>query len=431
MAEASSTTERPPVLAVEGLTVSFRAVAGVVPAVRGVDLTVGAGETVALVGESGSGKSASVLGMLGLFHPDSAAVEADRLEFEGITLSAGRREDLQDLLGTRIGIIFQDPQSSLDPTMRVGKQIAEVPRLRQRLDRDTVRRKVLDSLAEVGIRDPEWCASAYPHELSGGMRQRAMIATVMIAGPSLLIADEPTTALDVTLQAQVIDLLDTLQQERGTGILFITHDLSLVSEFADRVMVMYAGTVVRVRRHRGRRRTAVAPVHQGAAGVGPAPRRGPGHTDTGAPARSPGSAQRLPVPDPVRPCPRPLRAGRASRLQAAQRPDHPLLARRAGGRAVLRMGAGSGADRSFHAPAHRRGAARVERCGRLLLPGGAGSAPTRGPARSGGRVAVGEGARVGGAGGRVGQRQDQPGAQHHEAGSVDLGPDLGRGARHR
>ena len=244
MADAGSTTERPPVLAVEGLTVSFRAVAGVVPAVRGVDLTVGAGETVALVGESGSGKSASVLGMLGLFHPDSAAVEADRFEFEDMTLSAGRREDLQDLLGTRIGIIFQDPQSSLDPTMKVGKQIAEVPRLRQRLDRSTVRQKVLDSLAEVGIRDPEWCASAYPHELSGGMRQRAMIATVMIAGPSLLIADEPTTALDVTLQAQVIDLLATLQEERGTGILFITHDLSLVSEFADRVMVMYAGTVV-------------------------------------------------------------------------------------------------------------------------------------------------------------------------------------------
>ena len=244
MADAGSTTERPPVLAVEGLTVSFRAVAGDVPAVRGIDLAVGAGETVALVGESGSGKSASVIGMLGLFHPESATVEAERFEFEGTSLTAGKREDLRDLLGTRIGVIFQDPQSSLDPTMKVGKQIAEVPRLRQRLARSAVRQKVLDSLEEVGIRDPQWCASAYPHELSGGMRQRAMIATVMIAGPSLLIADEPTTALDVTLQAQVIDLLATLQEERGTGILFITHDLSLVSEFADRVMVMYAGAVV-------------------------------------------------------------------------------------------------------------------------------------------------------------------------------------------
>ena len=244
MADAGSTTERPPVLAVEGLTVSFRAVAGDVPAVRGIDLAVGAGETVALVGESGSGKSASVIGMLGLFHPESATVEAERFEFEGTSLTAGKREDLRDLLGTRIGVIFQDPQSSLDPTMKVGKQIAEVPRLRQRLARGAVRQKVLDSLEEVGIRDPQWCASAYPHELSGGMRQRAMIATVMIAGPSLLIADEPTTALDVTLQAQVIDLLATLQEERGTGILFITHDLSLVSEFADRVMVMYAGAVV-------------------------------------------------------------------------------------------------------------------------------------------------------------------------------------------
>ena len=302
-----------PVLAVEGLTVSFRAVAGVVPAVRGIDLAVGAGETVALVGESGSGKSASVLGMLGLFHPDSAAVEAERFEFEDLELSAGRREDLKDLLGTRIGIVFQDPQSSLDPTMKVGRQIAEVPRLRQGLDRDTVRRRVLGSLAEVGIRDPEWCASAYPHELSGGMRQRAMIAAVMIAGPSLLIADEPTTALDVTLQAQVIDLLATLQQERGTGILFITHDLSLVSEFADRVLVMYAGAVVESGDTEAVVNRPSHPYTRALLESVPRLDGGPGQADTGTPARPSGPAQRLSLPHALRRGPRPLRAGRAVR----------------------------------------------------------------------------------------------------------------------
>ena len=232
------------VLRVQGLRVAFRTSAGLVQAVRGVDFEVGVGETVALVGESGSGKSASVLGMLGLFPPESALVRAESLEFEGAAIVDADRSALRSLLGRRIGVVFQDPQSSLNPTMRVGRQIGEVIRLHEHRSRSEVKARVLTVLEEVGIPDPPGCARAYPHQLSGGMRQRAMIAMATIASPSLLIADEPTTALDVTLQAQVIDLLRELQRRHGSGILFVTHDLSLVSEFADRIIVMYAGRIV-------------------------------------------------------------------------------------------------------------------------------------------------------------------------------------------
>ena len=232
------------VLRVQGLQVAFRTSAGLLQAVRGVDFEVGVGETVALVGESGSGKSASVLGMLGLFHPESALVRAERLEFEDAAIVDADRSTLRSLLGRRIGVVFQDPQSSLNPTMRVGRQIGEVIRLHEHRSGSDVKAKVLRVLEEVGIPDPPGCARAYPHQLSGGMRQRAMIAMATIASPSLLIADEPTTALDVTLQAQIIDLLREMQCAHGSGILFVTHDLSLVSEFADRIIVMYAGRIV-------------------------------------------------------------------------------------------------------------------------------------------------------------------------------------------
>ena len=233
------------ILEVDELNVTFRTSAGPLHAVRGITFEVAAGETVGLVGESGSGKSATVLGMLGLFHTQDATIQAGRLDFESVSLlGPNRRSRLKDLLGWRIGVIFQDPQSSLNPTMRIGRQIGEGLALHQGLSRLQTRTSVLAALDEVGIPDPEWCASAYPHELSGGMRQRAMIAMATIGDPALLIADEPTTALDVTLQAQVIDLLGQMQREHGSGILFITHDLALVSEFADRILVMYAGRIV-------------------------------------------------------------------------------------------------------------------------------------------------------------------------------------------
>ena len=233
------------ILDVEELNVIFRTSTGPLHAVRGIGFEVAAGETVGLVGESGSGKSATVLGMLGLFHTQDAKIEANRLDFESESLlGPNRRARLKELLGLRIGIIFQDPQSSLNPTMRIGRQIGEALALHRGLSRQETRGRVLEALDEVGIPDPEWCARSYPHELSGGMRQRAMIAMATIGDPALLIADEPTTALDVTLQAQVIDLLGQMQRSHGSGILFITHDLALVSEFADRILVMYAGRIV-------------------------------------------------------------------------------------------------------------------------------------------------------------------------------------------
>ena len=232
------------VLEVTGLQVAFNTASGPVPAVRGVDLTVRSGETVALVGESGSGKSTSVLGMLGLV-PRSALVTAEALCFEGqSSLDPRSRPLLRNQLGRGIGVVFQDPQSSLNPTMRVGAQIGETLSVHQRLSKAESRQRVLAALDEVAVPDPERCFKAYPHELSGGMRQRVMIAMATIMKPSLLIADEPTTALDVTIQAQIVDLLLDLQRTHGTAIVFITHDLSLVSGFADRTMVMYAGQVV-------------------------------------------------------------------------------------------------------------------------------------------------------------------------------------------
>lgn len=249
------TTDRPPqiedaqqpdvILDVRGLEVTFATNSGKVPAVRDVDISVARGETIAVVGESGSGKSTSMLGLLGLFRGDVASVRTRSITFAGRDMAVeGRRNRLNHLLGREIGVIFQDPQSSLNPTARIGRQIGEVLRVHHRLGRAETRRRVLEALDEVGIPDPGWCARAFPHELSGGMRQRAMIAMATIGEPSLLVADEPTTALDVTLQSQIVDLLIDLQRRHGMAIVFITHDLSLVSGFAERTMVMYAGQVV-------------------------------------------------------------------------------------------------------------------------------------------------------------------------------------------
>ena len=186
MSSAAQTPAPAPdrILEVDELNVIFRTSTGPLHAVRGIGFEVGAGETVGLVGESGSGKSATVLGMMGLFHTQDATIKANRLDFESESLlGPNRRSRLKDLLGLRIGIIFQDPQSSLNPTMRIGRQIGEALALHQGLPRQETRTRVLAALDEVGIPDPEWCASAYPHELSGGMRQRAMIAMATHRGP--------------------------------------------------------------------------------------------------------------------------------------------------------------------------------------------------------------------------------------------------------
>jgi len=212
--------------------------------VRGVSLEVRR-ERLGIVGESGSGKSTLGRAILGLV-PSPGMVTADRLAFAGVDLLRASRAQWRDLRGGRIGMVLQDPKFSLNPVMRVGAQIAEGLRDHKGLRGRAARRRVLDLLAGVRIRDPERVAHAYPHELSGGMGQRAMIAMMLAGEPDLLIADEPTSALDVTVQLQVLAILDDLVRERGMGLVFISHDLELVATFCDRVAIMYAGQVVEV-----------------------------------------------------------------------------------------------------------------------------------------------------------------------------------------
>jgi peptide/nickel transport system ATP-binding protein len=229
-------------LTVEKLRVAFPTRTGLVDAVRGVSLEVGR-EKVGIVGESGSGKSTLGRAIVGLL-PSQAVVSADRLEFEGLDLLRARSAQWRELRGGRIGMILQDPKHALNPVMRVGAQIAESLRDHQSLRGRAARERVLDLLADVRIRDPRRVARAWPHELSGGMGQRVMIATMLAGEPDLLIADEPTSALDVTVQLQVLAILDDLVARRGMGLVFISHDLELVATFCDRVAIMYAGRVV-------------------------------------------------------------------------------------------------------------------------------------------------------------------------------------------
>ena len=229
-------------LEVENLRVRFPTPTGVVEAVRGVSFAVGA-EKVGIVGESGSGKSTVGRALLRLI-PRPGIVEADRLAFADTDLLRASERRMRALRGARLAMILQDPRHALNPVMRVGRQIEEAVRVHERVGRREARRRALDALAAVRIRDPERVYAAYPHELSGGMGQRAMIAIMLAAGPELLIADEPTSALDVTVQAQVLVILDDLVTRRGMGLVFISHDLELVGSFCDRVLVMYAGRVL-------------------------------------------------------------------------------------------------------------------------------------------------------------------------------------------
>ena len=231
-------------LAVDKLRVAFPTRTGLVDAVRGVSLTVGR-EKLGIVGESGSGKSTLGRAILRL-QPPQAAVTAERLEFDGIDLLRARPAQWRDLRGGRIGMVLQDPKYSLNPVMRVGSQIEECVRDHQGLRGRAARARVQELLSAVRIRDPRRVASAWPHELSGGMGQRVMIATMLAGEPDLLIADEPTSALDVTVQLQVLAILDDLVGQRGMGLIFISHDLELVATFCDRVAIMYAGRVVEV-----------------------------------------------------------------------------------------------------------------------------------------------------------------------------------------
>jgi len=229
-------------LEVRDLRVGFPSAAGVLPAVRGVSFALAPGEVLGLVGESGSGKSVTALAVMGLL-PPQARVEGS-IRFEGRELTALGARDFRQLRGARIGMIFQEPMTALNPVMRVGDQVAEAVRAHQRVRRAAARARAVEALREVAIPEPERRARDYPHQLSGGQRQRVMIAIAIANRPALLIADEPTTALDVTVQAQILDLLGELRDKLGLAMLFISHDLAVVSQVSRRTAVMYAGSVV-------------------------------------------------------------------------------------------------------------------------------------------------------------------------------------------
>jgi dipeptide transport system ATP-binding protein len=228
---------------IENLTVEFGAEGDALRAVDGVSLTVSEGELVGIVGESGSGKSVASLAMMGLIE-FPGRVTADRLAFGGQDLLTLPQKQRRAITGREIAMIFQEPMTSLNPCFTVGFQIAEAIKVHQGGDRQSRRRRTLELLDQVGIPDPASRLSAFPHQLSGGMSQRVMIAMAIACNPRLLIADEPTTALDVTIQSQILDLLLSLQRDRGMAMILITHDLGLVAEAAKRVIVMYAGQVV-------------------------------------------------------------------------------------------------------------------------------------------------------------------------------------------
>lgn len=229
-------------LDVQNLRVTFDTETGPVEAVRGVSFTLGR-ERLGIVGESGSGKTMTGRAVLRLIRPPGR-IEADRMVFDGQDLMKASEKDMRALRGKRIGMVMQDPKYSLNPVMTVGDQLTEGLRRRDGLGRKDAEAKALAALEAVQIRDPQRVMGAYPHELSGGMGQRVMIAMMLIPEPDLLIADEPTSALDVTVQAEVLSILDRLVRDRGMGLIFISHDLRLVARFCDRVLVMYKGRVV-------------------------------------------------------------------------------------------------------------------------------------------------------------------------------------------
>ncbi|MBB3426646.1 MULTISPECIES: ABC transporter ATP-binding protein [unclassified Rhizobium] len=229
-------------LTVENLKVRYPTRTGVIDAVRGVSFTLGR-ERLGIVGESGSGKSQTGRAIMGLT-PPHGLVTADRLNFSGIDLLSISARERRSLRGKRIAMVLQDPKYSLDPVMTIGRQITETLRTHEKVSKAEARDRAMAMLEAVQIRDPGRVYDLHPHEVSGGMGQRVMIAMMLIAGPELLIADEPTSALDVTVQLDVLRIMDKLVSERGMGLIFVSHDLRLVSSFCDRVIVMYAGKVV-------------------------------------------------------------------------------------------------------------------------------------------------------------------------------------------
>ena len=231
-------------LDIENLWVKFPTRQGIFDAVRGISFSLGR-ERLGIVGESGSGKSMTGRAILRLIRPPGL-VEADFINLDGINLLDKSEKEMRVVRGQRISMVMQDPKFSLNPVMTIGDQIIEAYRLANKSSKSVAFKKSLEMLEAVSIRDPERVMRAYPHEMSGGMGQRIMIAMMLIPNPEILIADEPTSALDVSVQKQVLNIMDKLVKERGMGLIFISHDLNLVADFCDRVLIMYAGRVVEV-----------------------------------------------------------------------------------------------------------------------------------------------------------------------------------------
>ena len=233
-----------PLLRVHNLRTYFHTGGGIARAVDGVSFDIHAGETVGMVGESGCGKSVTALSLLRLVDPPGRIEPDSRIEFEGKDLLSLDEEGIRRLRGNRIAMVFQEPMTALNPVFTIGDQVAEVARVHSDMGRKAAWERAIEMLNLVGIPDPRERAKSYPHQLSGGMRQRVLIAMALVMNPSLLIADEPTTALDVTIQAQILELLADLQQRLGLAVLLITHDLGVVAEVTSRVLVMYGGQIV-------------------------------------------------------------------------------------------------------------------------------------------------------------------------------------------
>jgi oligopeptide/dipeptide ABC transporter ATP-binding protein len=234
----------PPLLEISDLHTEFRTGAGVVRAVDGVSYTVGAGETVAVVGESGSGKSVTALSILRLIPDPPGRITAGSVIFAGRDLLALSEPEMREIRGGEIGMVFQEPMTSLNPVLTIGRQITETLEQHRGLNRHEAAKRAEALLLQVGIAEPGRRLKQYPHQLSGGMRQRVMIAIALACDPKLIIADEPTTALDVTIQAQILELMKALTRDRGIALIIITHNLGVVARYADQVNVMYAGRIV-------------------------------------------------------------------------------------------------------------------------------------------------------------------------------------------
>lgn len=238
-----ATADQEKVLDVRGLSVSFKTYAGVVRAVRDVSFDLNKNETIAIVGESGSGKSVSIKTIMGIL-PKNASIDSGTISYDGRDLTKITEKEFFEIRGKRIGLIFQDPLSSLNPIMRIGRQITEVLTIVRGYSSSKAREIAIGLMADVGIPNPEERFDQYPFQFSGGMRQRIVIAIALANEPDILICDEPTTALDVTVQAKILELINDIKAKRGISVIFITHDLGVVANIADRVNVMYAGRIV-------------------------------------------------------------------------------------------------------------------------------------------------------------------------------------------